>query len=299
MSSKKARPVHVTASRISDRLLLALLEEDAPHGDLTSESLPMESIAARATFAARGFMTLSGIEEACRIFELSGAQSEPQQLSGAGVDEGTPLLSAQGSALAILKAWKVAQTLVEAMSGIATATGEMRRVLLEQGLDVPVACTRKAFPGTRAIAARAVRDGAGVMHRLGLSETLLLFPEHRSLLGPDSLVQAIATLRKSQPEKRVVVEVASIAEGLRAAQAGADVLQLERMSPHDLAILKEQLSEAGIGRVKVAPAGGVNAANVLAYARAGADFVVTSAPYFARPADVKVTIVCDSSGLRT
>ncbi len=37
-------------------------------------------------------------------------------------------------------------------------------------------------------------------------------------------------------------------------------------------------------------AGGINSANAEAYARAGADILVTSAPYFAPPRDVAVTI---------
>jgi molybdenum transport protein len=37
-------------------------------------------------------------------------------------------------------------------------------------------------------------------------------------------------------------------------------------------------------------AGGVNESNAAAFARAGADVLVTSAPYQARPADVKVLV---------
>jgi molybdenum transport protein len=42
--------------------------------------------------------------------------------------------------------------------------------------------------------------------------------------------------------------------------------------------------------VKIAAAGGVNPANAADYARAGAHILVTSAPYFAPPADIKVII---------
>ncbi|MDP5237969.1 hypothetical protein Q9Q94_00415 [Uliginosibacterium sp. 31-16] len=38
----------------------------------------------------------------------------------------------------------------------------------------------------------------------------------------------------------------------------------------------------------LAPAGGVTLENAVAYASAGADFLVSSAPYFAPPRDVKV-----------
>ena len=54
-------------------------------------------------------------------------------------------------------------------------------------------------------------------------------------------------------------------------------------------MLRERLRSEGLDP-KLAPAGGVTLANALAYARAGADLLVSSAPYFAPPADVKVRI---------
>jgi molybdenum transport protein len=68
-----------------------------------------------------------------------------------------------------------------------------------------------------------------------------------------------------------------------------EVLQLERFSPDALAALRARLMAAGLTPL-LAPAGGVTVANAVAYARAGADLLVSSAPYFAPPADVKVTI---------
>jgi molybdenum transport protein len=45
-----------------------------------------------------------------------------------------------------------------------------------------------------------------------------------------------------------------------------------------------------MARPLIAAAGGVNAANAAAYAQAGADVIVTSAPYLARPCDVQVNL---------
>jgi molybdenum transport protein len=152
-----------------------------------------------------------------------------------------------------------------------------------------VACTRKGFPGTRALAAKAVRAGGGVMHRLGLSETLLVFAEHRAFVPSGALPARLAALRRAQPEKRLVVEVGSLDEAVALAHAGVDVLQLERFAPDDLRTLRAALDREGLD-ARIAPAGGVNAANAVAYAAAGADFLVTSSPYFATPADVAVRI---------
>ena len=271
---------------LDDAALRALLLEDAPHGDLTSESLPLAGEGA-LSFAARGDMVLSGVEEAARLFELAGAGTQVLRASGERAGAGELLLEAQGRPDALLLAWKTAQTLVESMSGIATAVRRILDALHEAGSTVPLACTRKNFPGTRAFTARAVKDGGGVMHRLGLSESLLVFPEHLLFLDPAGRHAALAGLRRRQPEKRLVVEVGSAEEALAAAEAGADVLQLERFTPEALAALRATLGARGL-QVKLAPAGGVNAANAVAYAHAGADLLVSSAPYWAPPADVKV-----------
>ncbi|WP_066341632.1 ModD protein [Azohydromonas lata] len=278
----------MTPSRrpLSDDLLRALLHEDAPHGDLTSDTLPLAGQGAVA-FTARGDMTLSGVEEAARLFELCGATAQAVLPSGAPARAGDALLHAQGAPRALLLAWKVAQTLVEGMSGIAGAVRRMLDALREAGCDVPLACTRKSFPGTRAIAARAVKDGGGVMHRLGLSESLLVFPEHLLFLAEADRLAALAALRRAQPEKRLVVEVGSADAALAAARAGAEVLQLERFTPQALAALRASLQAAGL-QPRLAPAGGVNAGNAVAYAAAGADLLVSSAPYWAAPADVQV-----------
>lgn len=271
---------------LDDAALLALLREDAPHGDLTTESLPLAG-SGRLLFAARADMTPSGVEEAVRLFELVGATAQALRPSGAPAPAGAELLQAQGRPEALLLAWKTAQTLVEAMSGIAGGVRRILDALAQAGLSVPVACTRKNFPGTRAFAARAVRDGGGVMHRLGLSESLLVFPEHLLFLDPAPGLAALAALRRRQPEKRLVVEAGTPQQALAAAQAGADVLQLERFTPEAVAGLRAALQAQGLA-VALAPAGGVNAANAVAYARAGADLLVSSAPYWAPPADVQV-----------
>lgn len=278
-----------TTRAVDDARLAAWLHEDAPYGDLTTGSLLPPTAQAVMRFSARAAMRVAAIEEAARLVELAGGRATAAARSGDAVAAGAPLLQAEGPAAALLLAWKVAQTLVEHASGIAGATAAIVDTLRAAGFTIPVACTRKNMPGTRAIAAKAVRAGGGVMHRLGLSETLLVFPEHRALLAADALAGALQRLRQAQPEKRLVVEVGSPEEALAMARAGAEVLQLERFTPPMLAALRAALAAAGL-QAALAPAGGVTLANALDHARAGADLLVTSAPYFAGPADVKVVI---------
>jgi hypothetical protein len=64
-----------------------------------------------------------------------------------------------------------------------------------------VACTRKNVPGTKRFAVAAVKAGGAVMHRLGLSETVLVFPEHCAFLGKEPFVGLAEKLRRAAPEK--------------------------------------------------------------------------------------------------
>lgn len=278
------------AAGAGDDTLRALLCEDAPHGDLTTRALGLAGQPALIRFEARGAMVVAGIEAAARLLVLCGVSVEVQAGSGASAQAGDALLHGHGPAAGVLLGWKVAQTLVEACSGVATATAAIVARLRAAGHATPLACTRKTFPGTRLLAAESVLAGGGVMHRLGLSESLLVFPEHRALLATRDPAAWLQALLAQQPEKRLVVEVGDADEALALARAGAEVLQLERFSPADVAALKQALSAAGLGAVRLAPAGGVSLHNAVDYARAGADLLVSSAPYFAPPADVKVRI---------
>jgi molybdenum transport protein len=156
--------------------------------------------------------------------------------------------------------------------------------------SITVACTRKSVPLTRALSIKAVLAGGGAMHRTGLGDTILVFPEHRAFLAGEALSDTLARLRAVAPERSIVVEVGDPDDAMRAAAAGADVVQLEKFAPDAVAALRSRLNDAGLSRARIAAAGGVNASNAAAYARAGADILVTSAPYTARPRDVQVRI---------
>lgn len=277
-------------SCLDDAALLALLRDDAPFGDLTTVSLGIGDKPGKALFFARQPMRVCASEEAVRLFQLAGAEAEVKRASGTFATEGTELLHAQGPAAALHLAWKVAQTLMEYASGIATTAAAMVGALHEAGLTTPVACTRKHFPGTKAMAVKAVLAGGAVMHRLGLSETLLVFPEHQVFLPESGLESALAALARRCPEKKRVAEVNDLAQALAVARCGVEVLQLEKFSPEQVAQCRALLTKAGLSP-QLAAAGGITAANAVGYAQAGADLLVTSAPFFSKPADVQVRIV--------
>jgi molybdenum transport protein len=273
---------------LPDADLEALLRDDAPQGDGTTFALGIGDQPGRMVFRARGDMVLCGAEEARRMGELRGLRLVgTARASSERLKAGDEILTLEGRAADLHVVWKTAQTLMEYLSGIATATATIVDAARAVNPDIGIACTRKNFPGTKAAAIKAVLCGGASPHRLGLSETLLIFAEHRIFLGDEAPAATVARLRRQWPERAAIVEVSDEAEALRWQQAGADILQLEKWSISAVDRIKRQISTSPI---RLAAAGGINSANAGDYARAGADILVTSAPYFAPPRDVAVSI---------
>jgi molybdenum transport protein len=282
-------PMPTIASRAE---LEQLLADDIPYGDLTTEALGIGAEHGSMQFTARDTMVLALAEDAAAIIELTGCRVELHVGSGTMLESGSPILTAHGPASALLRSWKVAQTLIEIWSGVATEARAIVDAATRVAPYITVACTRKNVPGTKRFAVAAVKTGGAVMHRLGLSETVLVFPEHRAFLGEEMLYESVERLRRAAPEKKLVIEVNTIEAAIIAAAAGFDVVQAEKMAPSEFASLVARMASMASIRQRpvVAAAGGIHSGNVAAYAQAGADVVVTSSPYLARPRDVQVRI---------
>ncbi len=271
---------------LPDSFLESLLDDDTPCGDATSFALGLAAQPGRLLCRARYDMVVCGSEEAIRFGELRGLRAVgPWRASGEALAAGETILCLEGPASALHAIWKTAQTLMEYLSGIATSTADIVAAARRGDPQASVVCTRKNFPGTKAAAVKALLSGGASPHRLSLSETLLVFAEHRAFFPDDSPAKMVERLRRRWPERAVVVEVADETEAATWAAAGADILQLEKMPVEAVARL-----HAALPGTRIAAAGGVNATNAEAYARAGARILVTSAPYFAPPRDVAVTL---------
>jgi len=275
-----------------DSELERLLDDDVPYGDLTTDQLGLANARGRMDFAARGAMTVAVVEAAARILDIAGARVTLSTRSGERLSVGAPILSAQGPAPALLRGWKAAQTLIEIWSGVASAARDIVDEARAAKPDICVACTRKNTPGVKKFAAAAVEAGGAVMHRLGLSETVLVFPEHLAFLPGVTLDEVATRLRRQLPEKKLAIEVKTHEQALAAARARFHLIQAEKFSPDAIARLAEALRGVH-ARPLLAAAGGVKRDNARAYAQAGADILVTSSPYSASPKDVAVTFVAD------
>lgn len=279
---------------IPDDTLDRWLREDAPYLDLTTHTLGLTTEPARIVFHSRQPATVCGTEEAARILQKLGAQPSPSFLpSGSPAAPGDLLLAASGPAAALHLGWKVCANILEHASGIATRTrqlAEIARSSAPAGRHISIAATRKGFPGTRELAIKAVLAGGGVAHRLGLSETILVFAQHRVFFPSDSVFASrIPELKARACEKKFIVEADTPEEARLWAEAGADGVQFDKLSPPALAEAVTGLRHA-FPHLLILAAGGINVSNAASHAAAGVDALVTSSMFSAPPADIRVAI---------
>ncbi|BDY12370.1 ModD protein [Hydrogenimonas cancrithermarum] len=263
------------------------IEEDLPYFDLTTDALGISKEEGRIDFIAREKSIVSCSEEAARILEKLGASVIDTIPSGSEADPNSVILRAEGSAESLHKAWKVCQNLLEYAGGIATYTRNMHAL----AWPIPIFVTRKSQPGFKKIAMKSVLNGGGHPHRLGLSETFLLFRNHRAFLEDDKLLDRIEALQKAAMlEKTMAVETDALDDAIQFAERGIRLFQLEKFPPALLAETVKTLKKR-YPDIRLLATGGIRLENVEAYAKTGVDGLITTAPYYyAAPADIGVRI---------
>lgn len=275
---------------IDDATIERWIKEDVPYLDLTTHVLGIGGQPGRLTLRNRNRIVVCGTEEAQRVLARLGATVEEFVPSGRRAEPRTALLSAAGPASALHMGWKVVVNILEYASGIATRTAALVAAARAVAPAIEVVATRKGFPGTRELATKAVLAGGGSPHRLGLSETVLVFAQHRVFLdGPSALAEQLVAWKARAPEKKVLVEATGLEDALAAVHAGADGIQFDKVPAAELKGFVATLRAERPGLVLIA-AGGVTADNAAAYAGTGVDVLATSALYHGTPADIAATM---------
>jgi molybdenum transport protein len=275
---------------LSDLEIERFIEEDLPYGDLTTHLLGIGQQQGEIRFSTRHETTLCCTEEAARLLEKCGCRIVSCSPSGTWLPAGQEFLMAEGTAQALHAGWKVALNLVEYGSGIATCTARIVAAARSARPHITVLTTRKSCPGTKKIAIKSVCAGGALPHRLGLSETVLVFKQHTVFLERGAFLKQIAELKNHAPETKIIVEAESCDEAQRLALTGVDVIQVDKLQPDILKELVSQIRQVN-SHVKLSAAGGINEQNAAEYAASGVDILVLSSVYFSKPADIGVSIL--------
>lgn len=273
---------------IPDQTLDQLIAEDVPYLDLTTWAMGIGRQKGSISYFSREEALLCSTEEAVRIFEKFHITVEKALPSGSRIAPGEVILSGTGRAEELHMAWKVCQNLLDHCSGIATKTRRMLQKARSAQPDIVLLTTRKGFPGTKALATKAILVGGAYPHRLGVSETVLVFKQHMAFSGGlESFLKTIPELKKNLCEKKLIVEADSIETGIALCAAGADGIQFDKLSPGEL---RDGIPELRRRNTQIAllAAGGINESNISEYASTGVDALVTTDLYGAAPIDIGV-----------
>jgi molybdenum transport protein len=275
---------------ISDGLLDRLIEEDIPYSDLTTELLGIGNKKGKILFSTREPTVVCCTEEAGRLFQKLGGTLKHLVPSGEYLPAGVDFLEVDGTAKALHAGWRVSLSLLEHISGIATRTRRIVDSATEINPSVSIETSRKSFPGGKKLTVKAVLCGGAHPHRLGLSESVLIFKHHK--VFSDNLKgfwSTIDQIREKLPGKKLTMEVENESEALSAAKAGIDIIQIDKMPSADLKEIIKKVRDVN-SAVKIAAAGGITETNAAEYAATGADILVLSSVYAGKPSDIGVRI---------
>lgn len=278
-----------------DSWLDDLLADDCPGLDLTVELLGIGAAPGIMRFAPKADCVISGVEQAELLLRRCGLSVMRAAANGDSLQAGQLCLEARGRAADLHRSWKLSQTLMEYMTGIATRCAHMVAQAHTANPGVRVAVTRKNFPGAKAICLDAAMDGGATVHRQNLSDSILIFEQHRVFLPGTaqaslrSVAAMMDKLRARAPERKISAEVDSLEDALLVAKAGIDIVQCEKFACETLAETVGAL-RAVRADIVILAAGGINGDNAANFAATGVDVLVTSWPYFGKPADIKVVM---------
>ncbi|MFQ5996361.1 MAG: carboxylating nicotinate-nucleotide diphosphorylase [Dehalococcoidales bacterium] len=255
-----------------DNIIDLALAEDLGHGDITSDMLIPPDLQGKASVIIKERGILAGVEAAKKVFLRVDPLLKVEIVikDGTKVRPGDRIATISGKVISILKAERTALNFLQRLSGIASQTAKY--VAKTRDLAVDITDTRKTTPGLRWLEKFAVRMGGGKNHRLHLGDGILIKDNHLAALYAlgMSLKDIVTKAKRDAPQgMKVEVEVNSAQEAREAAEAGADIIMLDNMSPeemqHVLSLLPSQ--------VKVEASGGITLANVRQAATAGVHLI--------------------------
>ncbi|WP_288785829.1 carboxylating nicotinate-nucleotide diphosphorylase [uncultured Microbacterium sp.] len=270
----------LTRSHI-EAVVRATLDEDAPWGDLTSETLIPADATATADLRAREDGVFSGGEVFAAAFALTDPRIEVDLLrrDGDAFGAGDVLARVTGPARGVLTAERIGLNFAQRMSGIATLTAAYVAAVAQT--TARIVDTRKTTPGLRRFERHAVRSGGGRNHRFSLSDAVMAKDNHLAVLTArhGSVTEALRAARAALPHTaHLEVEIdrldqldAVLAAGT--GPAGVGTIMLDNFSIDDL---RTGVARIG-GRTIVEASGGVALDTVAAIAETGVDVISVGA----------------------
>ena len=252
----------------ADELIRMALAEDVTNEDVSTCCVLEGYSYGEADLLCKQDGVIAGLPVFARVFALLGEGTHTQFFvkDGDAVKKGQLLARVSGDMRVILTGERTALNFLQRMSGIATYTAAMVKLLSGSGLRL--VDTRKTTPNMRLFEKYAVRAGGGGNHRYNLSDAVLLKDNHIGAAG--GVKEAVAAARAYVPfTMKIEVEAEDLQMVKDAVEAGADIIMLDNMTDEEMRAAVGYIA----GRALVEISGNVTAENVSRLKDIGADVV--------------------------
>lgn len=262
----------ITQTLQVDHLILEALREDISSEDVTTNSVMKEAIKGEVELICKQDGVIAGLDVFKRVFELldNNVNTEFYCKDGDEVNNGQLLGKVTGDIRVLLSGERVALNYLQRMSGIATYTNQVAKLL--NGSKTKLLDTRKTTPNMRIFEKYAVRVGGGYNHRYNLSDGILLKDNHIGAAG--SVTKAVQMAKEYAPfVRKIEVEVENMDMVKEAVAAGADIIMLDNMTPQDM---KEAVKYIN-GRAETECSGNVTKENIENLVSIGVDYISSGA----------------------
>jgi nicotinate-nucleotide pyrophosphorylase (carboxylating) len=259
-----------------DQFILDALKEDVGDGDHTSLATIPDGTTGKAKLLVKDTGILAGVELAEEIFHVVDPSLKLTVFltDGAEIKHGDVAFEVEGDARMILTAERLVLNCMQHMSGVATKTHAINKIL--EGTNTKVLDTRKTTPGMRYLEKWAVRIGGGVNHRFGLYDMILIKDNHVDYSG--GIRQAIENtqvyLKNQGKDLAIEIEVRNLNELNQVLQTGGvNRILLDNFNLKDL---REAVNIIN-GRYVTEASGGITIDNIRGYAECGVNYISVGA----------------------
>ena len=262
----------ITMKLQADHLILEALKEDIASEDVTTNSVMKEAVAGEVDLICKQDGIIAGLEVFERVFTLLDPDTKAELYckDGEEVKNGQLMGKVKGDIRVLLSGERVALNYLQRMSGIATYTNSVAKLL--EGSKIKLLDTRKTTPNMRIFEKYAVRAGGGYNHRYNLSDGVLLKDNHIGAAG--SVTKAVQMAKEYAPfVRKIEVEVENLDMVKEAVEAGADIIMLDNMSPEDMKKAVELID----GRAQTECSGNVTKENIARLTEIGVDYISSGA----------------------
>ena len=262
----------ITMKMQADKLIRMALQEDITSEDVSTNAVMRSAVKGTVDLIAKEDGIIAGLDVYARVFQILEEKTEISFnfKDGDAVKKGDLLGTVTGDIRVLLSGERVALNYLQRMSGIATYTKQVSKLL--EGSKVTLLDTRKTTPNCRVFEKYAVRIGGGCNHRYNLSDGVLLKDNHIGAAG--SVAKAVAMAKEYAPfVRKIEIEVETMEQVKEAVEAGADIIMLDNMTPE---MMKEAV-ELIAGRAQTECSGNITKENIAKILETGVDFVSSGA----------------------